>query len=54
MSYAYHERMHKEIEAAREAVSKASMPTDQTREIDYWIYELRRPFPVIQSTYGVF
>ena len=54
MSYAYHERMHKEIEAAQEAVAKASMPTDQTREIDYWIYELRRPFPVIQSTYGVF
>lgn len=24
MSYAYHERMHKEIEAAQEAVSKAS------------------------------
>ena len=49
MSYAYHERMHKEIEAAREAVSKASMPIDQTRptdherEIDYWIYEFQMP-----------
>lgn len=35
--------MHKEIEAAREAVSKASMPTDQTKEIDYWIYEFQMP-----------
>lgn len=43
MSYAYHERMHKEIEAAREAVSKASMPTGQTKEIDYWIYEFQMP-----------
>ena len=49
MSYAYHERMHREIEAAKEAVSKASMsidqtrPTDQEREIDYWIYEFQMP-----------
>ena len=43
MSYAYHERMHKEIETTREAVSKASMPTDQTKEIDYWIYEFQMP-----------
>ena len=43
MSYAYHERMHKEIEAAREAASEASMPADQERDIDYWIYEFQMP-----------
>ena len=49
MSYAYHEWMHREIEAAQEAVSKESMPIDQTRptdqerEIDYWIYEFQMP-----------
>lgn len=43
MSYAYHERMHREIEAAQEAVTKASVPTDQEREIDYWIYEFQMP-----------
>ncbi len=35
--------MHKEIEAAREAVSEASMPADQERDIDYWIYEFQMP-----------
>lgn len=43
MSYAYHERIHREIEAAQEAVSEASIPTDQKREIDYWIYEFQMP-----------
>lgn len=43
MSYAYRERMHKEIEAAREAASEASMPADQERDIDYWIYEFQMP-----------
>ena len=43
MSYAYHERLHREIEAAQETVSKASVPTDQEREIDYWIYEFQMP-----------
>lgn len=43
MSYAYHERMQSEIEAAQEDVSKASMSTDQEREIDYWIYEFQMP-----------
>ena len=43
MSYAYHERLHREIEAAQEAASEASMPTDQEREIDYWIYEFQMP-----------
>ena len=36
-------RMHKEIEVAREAASEASMPTDQERDIDYWIYEFQMP-----------
>lgn len=43
MSYAYHERMHKGIEAAQEAASEASMPADQERDIDYWIYEFQMP-----------
>ena len=43
MSYAYHERMYREIEAAQEAASEVSMPTDQTKEIDYWIYEFQMP-----------
>ena len=43
MSYAYHERMHREIEEAQEAASKASMLTDQEREIDYWVYEFQMP-----------
>lgn len=43
MSYAYHERMHREIEAAQAAASEASIPTVQEREIDYWIYEFQMP-----------
>ena len=43
MSYAYHERMHKGIEAAQEAASEVSIPADQEREIDYWIYEFQMP-----------
>lgn len=43
MSYAYHERLQRELEAARAAVSAAPIPAEQTREVAYWIYEFQMP-----------
>lgn len=43
MSYAYYERLQRELEAARAAASAASIPAGQTREIAYWIYEFQMP-----------
>ena len=43
MSYAYHERLQRELEAAQVAASAASIPAGQTREIVYWIYEFQMP-----------
>lgn len=43
MSYAYYERLQRELEAARAAVSATSIPEEQTREVAYWIYEVQMP-----------
>lgn len=43
MSYAYYERLQRQLEAARAAVSEPSIPAEQAREIAYWIYEFQMP-----------